>query len=330
MKLYFVLAYLLFSSLLHAQQKGVTETGEQVILYENGTWKYANDFRNPKLVIKVNPVEFKKSDNANFLLKSKKAEVGFWIDPKKWIFGKAISNTSAEYELSLKGQDLQAVIIIENLEVPLESLKKIAVENAKSTSPDYHIVHEEYRTVNGLKILYTFSEGTISDIKFNFSAYYYSDKDVAIQFLVIDNKKDKYKNEIEELLNGISLTGPKNKMNAYNNDSLAQGSLSSNTQCKKFFEGTWQYESYNKKIKVIRTLSKTTEYYDNFFYEYENRWLDNCIYEVIFKRTSQPNYKLQKVGELMKVDILSIDKTLMKYEVLYKGNTISGEMVRRN
>lgn len=78
MKFTFIPVFLLLiSNICIAQTKAVTDTGEEVILYEDRTWKYANDFRDPKLAIKTNPVEFKKSNNANFLLKSKLAEVGF-------------------------------------------------------------------------------------------------------------------------------------------------------------------------------------------------------------------------------------------------------------
>ena len=334
MKYKFLLLCFLFNwAICAAQKKAVTDTGEEVILYENGTWKYANDFRDPKLVIKTNPVEFKKSTNATFLLKSKTGDIGFWIDPKKWTFGKATNNTNAEYELSLKEQSVECVIIIENIEVPLPSLKKIAVENAKTASPDYHILLEEYRTVNGLKVLYTLAQGTVSDVKFYFKAYYYSGDNIAVQFLLVGPQKSMAKDqkEADELLNGIVSTNPAKSIHAnaeLNDDSLSQGLLSPNNNCKIYFDGKWEYNAHGKNVLISRNRNKTTERIGNYSYEYENKWLNNCEYEMIFRKTSQPNYKLEKIGEIMKVSILAIDKDLMKYEVVYRGNTVQGEMVR--
>ena len=66
------------------QQKALTETGDEVILYDDGTWKYTNQAETT--FIDTNKVEFKKNDNSTFLLKSKKFNIGVWINPKKWKF----------------------------------------------------------------------------------------------------------------------------------------------------------------------------------------------------------------------------------------------------
>jgi hypothetical protein len=108
-----------------AQKKAVTETGEEVILYDNGTWKYVSDSAKEKVDIPLNPKAFKKSNNATFLLKSTRTKIGVWLDSKKWSFKKAVSNEDAEYELQLKGKDLYGMIITEKIEVPLETLKGI-------------------------------------------------------------------------------------------------------------------------------------------------------------------------------------------------------------
>jgi len=45
------------------------------------------------------------------------------------------------------------MIITEKVEIPLKSLKNIALVNVKSVAPDVSVVMEEYRNVNGLKVL---------------------------------------------------------------------------------------------------------------------------------------------------------------------------------
>jgi hypothetical protein len=66
---------------VQAQQKAITEIGEEVILYENGTWKYQNQENVDEFEIPTNPKNFTKNEDATFLLKSRKFDVGFLIDP---------------------------------------------------------------------------------------------------------------------------------------------------------------------------------------------------------------------------------------------------------
>ena len=156
--------FIMFSS--PAQKKAVTETGEQVILYEDGTWKYSNDSMTTNSEISTNPIAFKKSNGSTFLLKSTKLNIGIWLNPQKWSFKKAGESEDAEYELTLKGKDLYGLIIPESIEVPLETLKNIALENARSAASDIKIVKEEYRMVNNIKVLFMQMNGSIQGIKY--------------------------------------------------------------------------------------------------------------------------------------------------------------------
>jgi hypothetical protein len=73
------------------------------------------------------------------------------------------------------------------------------------------------------------------------------------------------------------------------------------------------------KVNVERTLSKTVEYQNNkkFMFEYDSKWIDNCRYELIFKRTTKPNYIDIKVGEKIVVEILEINKEHMTYKATF-------------
>lgn len=204
-KMFFLLTCLVFVSICHAQKKAVTETGEEVILFEDGTWKHANESDQANVEIQTNPNKFKKSDNSTFLLKSTRLNVGFWINPKKWKFQKAVENPDAEYELELKGEDLYSMVISEKVEIPLTTLKEIALENGRAISPDVHIFKEEYRTVNGLKVLLLQMNGTMQGIKFSYYGYYYSNPNGTVQFITYtaQNLLETYIKDIEELLNGF-------------------------------------------------------------------------------------------------------------------------------
>ena len=109
----------------------------------------------------------------------------------------------------MRDGDLYCVIITEKIEVPLESLKLIAIENGKSLSPDLTIVKEEYRNVNGLKVLLLQMNGTVKGIKVSYYGYYYSSPEGTVQFIAYtaQNLLGKYMPEIEKLLNGLVKVG---------------------------------------------------------------------------------------------------------------------------
>jgi hypothetical protein len=188
-----------------AQQKAVTEIGEEVILYDNGTWKYQNDEDLDDNEIPTNSKSFSKDESATFLLKSSKFNVGFWINPKKWSFEKALNNAEAEYELEFKDGDLYSLVLAEEIEIPVEELKSIALDNARASAPDIKVVKEEYRIVNGTKTLLLQLDGTIQGIEFSYYGYYFSNSNGTLQFITYTSQSllEEYRDECEKLLNGF-------------------------------------------------------------------------------------------------------------------------------
>ncbi len=55
------------SSVSYANQKAVTDTGEEVILYSNGTWQYTNNLNHETNEITTNPKTFTKPIDSTFL-----------------------------------------------------------------------------------------------------------------------------------------------------------------------------------------------------------------------------------------------------------------------
>lgn len=188
------------------QTKAVTENGDEVLLYDDGTWKRADGGSDlEETPIKTNPSTFTKAGSSSFLLKSSKFNVGFWLNSKKWKFEKGKSNDDAEYELQLKNGDLYAMIIAEGMQIPLETLKKIAIENGRAAAPDLAIENEEYRTVNGIKVLHLQMTGSMQGMKFFYYGYYYSNANGTVQFITYSSQNllKTYQADAEELLNGL-------------------------------------------------------------------------------------------------------------------------------
>lgn len=201
----FTLLCLFTYCLVFSQQRAVTENGEEVILYDNGSWTYENEEEITHKEIPTNPSLFEKGKESTFLLKSNKMNMGFYLNPKTWSFKKATENEDAEYEFQIKDGDLYGMVITEKMEVPLESLKSIAVNNGKKVAPDLKIEKEEYRTVNGLKVLLLKMNGTTQGIKFTYYGYYFSSAQGSLQFITYTSQNliDSYIPEAEKLLNGL-------------------------------------------------------------------------------------------------------------------------------
>ena len=97
------------------------------------------------------------------------------------------------------------MIITERTEIPLLNLKEIALENARSVAPDVKVDKEEFRNVNGQKVLMMELSGTTQGIKFKYYAYYYSSKKGVVQLVTYSslNLFEDYKKEMELMLNGL-------------------------------------------------------------------------------------------------------------------------------
>lgn len=200
-----VLFSFLSISLIQAQQKAITEIGDEVILYNDGTWIYQNIDQASENEIPINPEKFEKDEKSTFLLKSNNLNVGFWLNPKLWSFSKALESPDFEYQLQLREGDLYGLVITEQVEIPLKLLKKIALDNAREAAPDVKIIKEEYRTVNDLKVLQLQFSGTMQGLKFSYYGHYFSNENESVQFITYTSPKllEKYKPEIEKLLNGL-------------------------------------------------------------------------------------------------------------------------------
>ncbi len=204
-KFYPVLLILFSTTFSHAQINAITDTGDEVVLYDDGTWTYKDGAAPERTPIPVNEEKFEKDNNASFLIKSSKIDVGLYMDPKSWTFRKGTEDDAYEFQFQKKKDDLYAMMITEKLEIPIESLQNIAIDNARAAAPDLKVTKEEYRTVNGLQVLMMQMTGTIQGMRFTYCGYYYSNEGGAVQLLTYTGEKlfDDYYPEIEKFLNGF-------------------------------------------------------------------------------------------------------------------------------
>jgi hypothetical protein len=192
------------------QQKAViTNTGEEVELYGDGTWKYVHSDTTGS--VKLDTVILSKPKQSDYLVKSEKLDVGIWLNKKKWSYSKNEKDeeSPAEYSFTLTGEDAYGMIITERIPIPIESLLNIAIQNAQSAASNTRVVKDECRQINGTLVHYMQMEGTIQDIEFVYLGYYYSNENGCVQFLTYTAKSllKEYQKDMEDLLNGF-VTNP--------------------------------------------------------------------------------------------------------------------------
>ena len=108
-----ILTFCMLSEKLYSQTNAITEFGDNIILYDNGTWEF-KEIRSLSETRK-NPKTFNKPNASSFLLKSKKANIGIWLNNKKWGFEKATNNVDAEYNLILKMETFMQWLLLKRL-----------------------------------------------------------------------------------------------------------------------------------------------------------------------------------------------------------------------
>jgi len=200
------LAILLLTISSFAQLNAVTENGDEVLLYKNNTWKYANDSLTAAIEMTRNDKLFTKDNTSSFLVKSSKTNIGVWMNPKDWNFTKETSGGPSEFSFNHKELDIYGMLIVEKAEIPVESLIDIAYNNAIEVAPDIKLVEKEYRSVNGQEVVMMKMKGTIQGIKFIYYGYYYSNSEGAYQFLTYTSQNlfNEYEEDMLKLLNGFS------------------------------------------------------------------------------------------------------------------------------
>lgn len=197
-----------FSGFALSAQNAITEKGDVVILNSDKTWRYANEDKIDRNIISENKNKFIKKSNQNFRVSAVPTSIGVFIDPSEWSFKKDNDKDLSYNKMSFqskKSPSLYVFLISEEISIPLKDLGEVAFENAKSETKDAQIIKQEFRNVNGTKILYQEFEATARGIKIKFAGYYISNNSGSVQLVVystpdIINKNSK---QVEYFLNGL-------------------------------------------------------------------------------------------------------------------------------
>lgn len=211
MKKIFTLAIVLQSLTFIAQQRALTEDGKEVVLFDNGTWKFVNESDAKALeTIVTNNNLFEKPKTASFVMKSKKLDVGVYFDPKKWKLATQNISPHVEYFFTDRGntEGLFGFMMTEKVQIAtLKNLKELIIENVNRNVDFFRLKESEYRTVNGMKVLYIRYAANTKGMDFEYAGNYYINSDGYAGVVGFSSQKmfEKSFGAIQELINGISL-----------------------------------------------------------------------------------------------------------------------------
>ncbi len=120
-----------------------TETDREVILSPDGTWKYASESENHAPV---------RSTVGKTLFKAPQGNFGLWYDASKWNISPG-EDSDGRIQFKLKRGDAYAMLLIEELQIPNNSLKGVALTNVKKAAPDAKMTFEGTTTIDGKEVL---------------------------------------------------------------------------------------------------------------------------------------------------------------------------------
>ncbi|WP_417430547.1 hypothetical protein [Halpernia sp.] len=192
--------------------KAITDDGQEVVLLADKTWKFVNESDEKALkTLNENPDVFNKNKSATFLVKSKRLNVGVYINPSKWSFKNA-TETALEYTFIQKDGNGYALSSANKSDIANYTIYKDIILNSLSkVAAFYRFIESDIRTVNGKKILYVRYKANVDNLDMEFVGYYFiSDKGVT-QLVCYSSEKrfEEFLPGFMELLNGFVETEEK-------------------------------------------------------------------------------------------------------------------------
>lgn len=209
MKNIFIFCLLLLNTAAFSQVRGLTDDGKEVVLFDNGTWKFVNESDAITLeTITTNDFIFKKNKYAKSLMRSKKMDVGIYFNPEIWKASREKIGPYVEYMFRANSEDqLVGLMITEKIQIKtLKNLKDILLTSVQKSADYFRLKESEYRNVNGLKVLYLRYIANTKGLDFEYVAnYYLSDFGYCgIVAFASQSNFDKNSTQLQDLLNGIS------------------------------------------------------------------------------------------------------------------------------
>lgn len=194
-----------------AQLTAITENGDSLVIFANGTWDYLENFRDGKDGLEdmeINESPFSKSPEAQQKVTGKTGMYNFHYDREKLKrLPPGQLNEDAEFTFLVKDEDAYVMIIYEKMNMPVETLSNIALSNLIEHAPNANIDLREWRTVNGKKMICQQISATVTGIELVYLSYFFTDERGSIQLHTFCGKSyfEELRSSLEEYLNGLEI-----------------------------------------------------------------------------------------------------------------------------
>lgn len=219
-----IIFFLAFNT--NAQVWAVTEKGDTIYVYSDGTWSFDKEERSNQdqgsldylnTVIKLDTIAtlFTVNSKAEKKLSSQYGFFEFQYDSDEWKRVPAAQlNEDAEFALQAKNNDIYVAIISEEIEIGIENIYKIAINNAKENlGVEIDILKSELRNINGIDVIRGVMGFNLNGMNLIFDSFYFSDSRGTVQLTTwtASNLHEKYEDDILSLLNGLVIAKQETK-----------------------------------------------------------------------------------------------------------------------
>ncbi len=154
-----------------------------------------------------NPKSFSKHENQKNSFKSLRTNSNFWYDANLWKLKKVKKHPINEFILTLKDSKLKAKLESYSTKLSLQDLNSYTIALKQEEYSNYQPLNIEYRTVNGLKVLTSLSEGVNKKgDKIASISYCFVNENGSLIYSVEGKIEEFYSTigEVENLLNGLT------------------------------------------------------------------------------------------------------------------------------
>jgi hypothetical protein len=215
--LLFTLIFLFYYFSANGQTRAVTEYGDTIYIYNNGTWSFEQLDETPELdelafltaELKIDTLDsdFSYSPKNKKEVQNTQGQFTIKYNDEQWKrVPPATLNDDAEFAFQSKKSDIWCIVISEETPIEADKLYRIAKKTmGENSGTEPKVIKTELRKVNGTEVIRGVLEASFSGITFIFDSYYFSNELGSVQFTTWTSNKVWERNEshILEMLNGF-------------------------------------------------------------------------------------------------------------------------------
>jgi len=213
-----VLSGILMVQDINSQTLAVTEHGDTVYIFNDGTWSFEMEaatsvgmeglgFEDIEIIPDTLVAAQRYEGNGGASVESSLALFNLKYDKDEW---KRIPpgelNEDAEFAFQNRNRDIWAMVITEESVFDKVLIARIAARTMQENlGTEVRLIKSEIRTVNGYEILRVAYAAIITDIPIVFDSYYYSNDKGTLQFTCYTTESlwNKYESYMLDFLNGL-------------------------------------------------------------------------------------------------------------------------------